>query len=513
MALTTWAAFESAHPEKANLVSQNLLVLKGVGQNEMYVLEVDPATGQLPVTFSNVVDFGATTTAVRVAAIIGNTTGQADFWSGATTAQTLRVAVATDSAVLLNARYEAMGTPLSTRLGDGTAFLPYLSIAAAQKTQGAITGSVLPTTSFMMGWDGTGHREVLVDSSGNIQAVLPYTKGAGTVDANTLRTTPASDSPHLLAMRHETVTTPLATRISDGTSFIPSGFGAVANGLRAVAIPGNVSGIADFGSGVQGAQTPRITPATDAPHLLNTRHEDSRYPLSLRVSDGTNFLNTPAIAAAQASLGSMGNCGQVVALSIGWDGSNHRELLLDSGGRNLLSTRHEAVATPLSARLGNGTSFADFGSGAAGANTLRVSVATDSTAAATPLATRQSNGTNFVDFGVGQAGAATPRVITGGRVASNAFVRNDYASTAVSTSAYVQLVASTSAATTRLQIFDSGGQTMKLATGAPGSESDQFVIPPGGIDIDYYIPASARVSIKAVSASANTGECDINFLT
>lgn len=513
MALTTWAAFEAAHPEKANLVSQNMLVLKGIGQNEMYVLEVDPVTGQLPISLSSIVDFGPTTSALRVAAVIGNNTGIADFWTGASTAQTMRVVLSTDSTVILNSRHEAALTPLSARLGDGTSFLPYLSIAAAQKTQGAITGSVLPTTSFMMGWDGSGHREILVDSNGNVQTISTYSKGAGTVDANTLRTTPASDSPHLLATRHETVTTPLATRISDGTSFIPSGFGAVANGLRAVAIPGNVSGIADFGSGVQGAQTPRITPATDAQHLLNTRHEASGTPLSLRISDGTNFLNTPQVVASQGSFGAIGVCSQSISLAIGWDGSNHKEILLDSGGRTLLSTRHEAVATPLSARLGNGTSFADFGSGAAGANTLRVSVATDSTAAATPLATRQSNGTNFVDFGVGQAGAATPRVITGGRVASNAFVRNDYASTAVSTSAYVQLVASTAAATTRLQIFDSGGQTMKLATGAPGSESDQFVIPPGGIDIDYYIPASARVSIKAVSASANTGECDINFLT
>ena len=43
--------------------------------------------------------------------------------------------------------------------------------------------------------------------------------GAGSVDTATLRTTPADDSPHLLAARHEAAATPLSNRLSNGAAF------------------------------------------------------------------------------------------------------------------------------------------------------------------------------------------------------------------------------------------------------------------------------------------------------
>jgi len=91
-------------------------------------------------------------------------------------------------------------------------------------------------------------------------------------------------------------------------------------------------------------------------------------------------------------------------------------------------------------------------------------------------------------------------------------VRNDYTSTPVTTSAYVQLLASTSAAVKQLFIFDSSGQTLVLATGGSGSEVDQMYIVPGGNGIvPLAIASSTRVAIKAVSANATLGEIDINF--
>jgi hypothetical protein len=101
---------------------------------------------------------------------------------------------------------------------------------------------------------------------------------------------------------------------------------------------------------------------------------------------------------------------------------------------------------------------------------------------------------------------------TNGYSSANSPTRLDYSSTNVTTSAYVQLVASTSAATKRLQIFDSSGQTMILAVGGSGSEVDKFYIFPGGIDINYAIPAGSRISVKAVSGTASVGELSINFL-
>lgn len=91
-------------------------------------------------------------------------------------------------------------------------------------------------------------------------------------------------------------------------------------------------------------------------------------------------------------------------------------------------------------------------------------------------------------------------------------VRNDYTSTSVTTSAYVQLVASLAAACTEIEIFDSSGSTLVLATGAAASESDKVYVTPGGNGrIPLAIAASTRISIKAVSANASVGEIVINF--
>jgi hypothetical protein len=99
-----------------------------------------------------------------------------------------------------------------------------------------------------------------------------------------------------------------------------------------------------------------------------------------------------------------------------------------------------------------------------------------------------------------------------GRSQANAPVRNDYTVTAVTTSAYVQLVASTTSLANEIEIFDSSGQTLTLAIGASGSEVNQINIFPGGNGrIPLSIPAGTRVSIKAISATASVGELDINF--
>ena len=92
------------------------------------------------------------------------------------------------------------------------------------------------------------------------------------------------------------------------------------------------------------------------------------------------------------------------------------------------------------------------------------------------------------------------------------FVRNDYSSVNVTTGAYVTLIASTAFAVKRMQVFDSSGQTLKIATGAAASEVDRFLVFPGGNgDVDIAVPAGTRISIRAVSASATVGEISINL--
>lgn len=90
----------------------------------------------------------------------------------------------------------------------------------------------------------------------------------------------------------------------------------------------------------------------------------------------------------------------------------------------------------------------------------------------------------------------------------------DYAVTNVTTGAYVQLNASTATAINYLSIFDSSGNPMILAVGAPGSEVDQIYVPPGGSVGGYslYIPAGSRISYKALTVNSTSGNLIITGL-
>lgn len=92
--------------------------------------------------------------------------------------------------------------------------------------------------------------------------------------------------------------------------------------------------------------------------------------------------------------------------------------------------------------------------------------------------------------------------------------RNVYSSTNVTTGAWVQLIASTAAAAKGLFIFDSSGETLELGAGAAASESRILIIVPGGYSgfIPLAIAAGTRLSLRAISATASTGEIDVTLL-
>lgn len=107
-----------------------------------------------------------------------------------------------------------------------------------------------------------------------------------------------------------------------------------------------------------------------------------------------------------------------------------------------------------------------------------------------------------------------PIAAQAGRSQANAPARNDYSSVNVTTSAYVTLVNSTSLDINQIDIFDSSGQTLVIATGGVSSEVDQFYVFPGGNGpVPIHIAAGTRLSIKAVSATANSGSIALNFWT
>jgi hypothetical protein len=107
-------------------------------------------------------------------------------------------------------------------------------------------------------------------------------------------------------------------------------------------------------------------------------------------------------------------------------------------------------------------------------------------------------------------GAATEASVQ--RLNSVNLVRNNYTTTSVTTTVYVQLVASIASAVKEIEIFDSSGESLVLALGASGSESDKVYVFPGGNGrIPLQIAVGQRLSIKAVSANATSGELLINF--
>lgn len=91
-------------------------------------------------------------------------------------------------------------------------------------------------------------------------------------------------------------------------------------------------------------------------------------------------------------------------------------------------------------------------------------------------------------------------------------VRNDYGSVNVTAGAWVQLVASLGSTVKELEIFDSSGETLEIGIGAAASETRLILVFPGGNGrVPVAIASGTRVSIRAVSATANVGEIDINF--
>lgn len=80
------------------------------------------------------------------------------------------------------------------------------------------------------------------------------------------------------------------------------------------------------------------------------------------------------------------------------------------------------------------------------------------------------------------------------------FLFFDY--TSVSNAGYTEIIAAVATDIKSMTWFESSGQPMIVAIGAPGSEVDLFAVPPGGFngEIPIFIPQGSRVSIKQLNA-------------
>lgn len=207
------------------------------------------------------------------------------------------------------------------------------------------------------------------------------------------------------------------------------------------------------------------------------------------VSAGNPLPITGSITASNPSVSATGAAVPAQAtMAGGSDGTNLRALKVSSTG--VLSVDGSAVTQPVSA------ASLPLPAGAATAANQATAIASLSSIDTKLTAPLTVSGTV----------AVTPT--------THAYVdsaRNDYGSTAVTTGAWVQLIASTAGAIAHLQVFDSSGQTLELGTGAAAAETRILIIPPGGISgsYDINIPAATRISVRAISDTAAAGELDI----
>ena len=98
--------------------------------------------------------------------------------------------------------------------------------------------------------------------------------------------------------------------------------------------------------------------------------------------------------------------------------------------------------------------------------------------------------------------------------AASNIISNAYATTNVTTSAYVT-VANAPITSGTVIVCDNSGQIVKVAFGSVGNEVDQFTAPLNGclqVPLTVNINSGTRVSLKAISASATSGYNTVSFL-
>lgn len=280
--------------------------------------------------------------------------------------------------------------------------------------------------------------------------------------------------------------------------------------LSAVQVGSTFSGDFLMAGGTDGTDTYPIR--TDAAGVVQVGDNGS----SLTV-DGT-------VTANQGGTWNITNVSGTVSLPTGaataanQTGGSQKTQIVDGSGNVIAATSNALNVSAVQAgtwNINNVSGTISLPTGASTESTLSTVSSTLTTLNGTTIPNRlPTTGTKTMSGSVSVTLASNQTAMPiyyAGRAASNR-ARIDYTSTSVTTAAYTQLLASTSAAINEVEIFDSSGQTLVLATGTAGAEADQVYIFPGGNGrIPLAIATSTRVAIKAVSATANTGEISVNF--
>jgi hypothetical protein len=248
--------------------------------------------------------------------------------------------------------------------------------------------------------------------------------------------------------------------------------------------------------------------------------------------DGTNYSALPCAALTSGGVASVFSVNNIFQASVaGLAYMRMRGTTVTSGTATIsLISNHSVGAMSVLNSLPSGTNTIGSISNVSGTVSLPTGAATSANQTTLGSQTTKINdGTNTVTVKAASTAAATTDTALvvaispnntinvaapTGRAKANTPVVTSYSSTNVTSGAYVQLVASTTSAANMIEIFDSSGVALYFATGAAGSEVNQFVIYPGGNgQVNFAIAASTRLSVKAVSTSATSGTGIINLYT
>jgi hypothetical protein len=350
--------------EKRDDSSQQVVTVQPVNNGGYGVETVANTTAA--VVASDLVEAGSTTQIINATAHVAEAGDVIRFTTGGTLfPREIHVESVTTNTIIL-----AKPAPLAPTTGDGFDIMRFFNATVA------LTGDPFSQIAFLR----DAANQIVTEDTGTPANNRPLPSkifndsgtaadfGTGVVSGGSLRTTPASDSPHLLATRHETVTTPLASRLTDGTDFIDAE--ALAAAQKTIATL--TKAITSFGIMMawDGATHRELLVDTAGSVVLSTRHETVTTPLAGRLTDGTDFISSEAIAAAQKTVATLTKSIATLGIMLGWDGATHREIAVNTSGQITLDSRHEAVATPLSGRLSDGTNFVGTEAIAAAQKTL-----------------------------------------------------------------------------------------------------------------------------------------------
>lgn len=439
--------------------------------------------------------------------------------------------VYSDSLLLPNLNKNATGTSSAGK------YLLDVNIAAGTVTATnpsvGLLGVAIPTSgSLIAGEDGSGNLQPFaIDGSGNLKVNI----AAGAV-VNPANGTVGSAAPTVagqIGFRDGSGNLQFA-KVNGSNAQLVDGSG-VTQPISAASLP------LPTGASTAAKQPALGTAGTASTDVITVQGIASMTPIATSVAS----LPLPTGAATEATLSALNakvtavNTGAVVVSSSALPTGAATEATLAAASAKLPATLGQhAMAASMSVAIASdqstvpvsGTVTANIGTSGslaldASVTGLQVSQGSTTsgqkgglvlgavTTAAPSYTTAQSSPLSLTTAGAlrTDASATTQPVSVGGVPAADK-ARNDYTSTNVTTSAYVQLIASTANTANSIEIFDSSGQTLFLATGAAASEVNQvYIIPGGNGRIPLKIAAGTRISIKAVSATANTGEIDINL--